>query len=235
MTKGILGQPKDGESFSNREMEVQKDSEEMIFVNSPTCVVGKVEGNSCSEHDDLAKLVVDVEHSNVLCIPKIVLGQQGKKSAQWEVSQDPMPAHREVGVGGFLHECEKVTCDALLRNHIEGLVLQELEEGSKVIERLRETEDEVVVRGTMNKSSPRRSKKKGLWELRGPSTHPRRSMRISERSSRARNSPSCTFETPVATISYGDIFNCNARLCESEGVEEPTMLWEVGKHMGIAC
>jgi len=24
-------------------------------------------------------------------------------------------------------------------------------------------------------------------------------------------------------------------LCESEGVEEPTMLWEVGKHMGIAC
>jgi len=205
-------------------MEVHKDSEEMIFVNSPTCVVGEVEGNNCSEHDDLAKLVVDVEHSNFLCTPKFVLGQQGKQSAQWEVRQDPKPAHGEVGVGGIMHECEKVTCDALLRNHIEGLVLQELEEGSKVVERLGETGDEAMLGGTINKSSSCRSKKKGLWELGEPSTHPRRSMRISERSSRARNSPSCTTGTPTTTISDGDIYNCNTRLCESEDVEEPTML-----------
>ena len=84
----------------------------------------------------------------------------------------------EVGVGGVLHECEKLTCDdALMRNQIEGLVLRELVEGSKVVERLRKTRDEDVIGGSRNKSSPRTCKKKGLWELGEPSTHPRRSTR----------------------------------------------------------
>jgi len=74
----ILSQIKVGESFINKGMKVQKVSEEIIFVNPSACDVGNVEGNNCTEHEELTKLVVDVEHSNSLCTPKSVLGQQSR-------------------------------------------------------------------------------------------------------------------------------------------------------------
>jgi len=94
---------------------------------------------------------------------------------------------------------------------------------------------EGVAGGSKNKSPSCRKKTKGLWELGEPSTHPRHSMRISSRSDRVRSSPSSTSRTFTTIISDGDIYNCNARFCDSEVLEEPAMLWEIGKHIGIAC
>ena len=96
-------------------------------------------------------------------------------------SQDLGPAHEEGCGGGNLQEREIFDSDAPLRSQVEELVWQELEEGSKVAQRKRDSGEELMVRGFVNKSTPRKSKKKGLWELGEPSTHPRRSIRISDR------------------------------------------------------
>jgi len=205
-----------------------------MLVNLPAWVSYKVEGYSCPKHDDLARLVVDVEHSNFLYTLFISLGHHGNQSAQLKESQDLGPAHEEGCGGGNLQDREIFDSDAPLRSHVEELVWQELEEGSKAAQRKRDSGEELMVRGLVNKSTPRKSKKKGLWELGEPSTHPRRSIRISDRAARLRNS-SYSAETPTTTISDGDIFNCNARIYDLEVVEESGMLWEVGKRMGVAC
>ena len=67
--------------------------------------------------------------------------------------------------------------------------------------------------GSSCNTPPQRCKMKGLSELGEPSTHPRRSVRLSERSSQARNDLLPSEGFPTTSISDGDINNCNARVC----------------------
>jgi len=76
---------------------------------------------------------------------------------------------------------------------------------------------------------------KGLSELGEPSTHPRRSVRLSERSSQARKELVLRIGSLTTSISDGDINNCNARVRNLEVREEPTKLWDLGKQIGLAC
>jgi len=79
-------------------------------------------------------------------------------------------------------------------------------------------------------------KKKGLIEL-GDSSLPqrRRSVRLHEK--QARSAPPMNHQEgkTAASISDGDIFKCNARLCEQGNGGEPELLWEIGKISGIRC
>jgi len=76
---------------------------------------------------------------------------------------------------------------------------------------------------------------KGLSELGEPSTHPRRSVRLSERSSQVRKELLPREGLLTTSISDGDINNCNARVCKPEIREEPGKLWDLGKQIGLAC
>jgi len=95
--------------------------------------------------------------------------------------------------------------------------------------------DEEASVGNICKTPPRRHKMIGLWELGEPSTHPRRSVRISVRTSQVRDSSHSCVGTNFVAISDGDINNCNSRYRESEYMEEPSKLWEIDKHIGVAC
>jgi len=59
--------------------------------------------------------------------------------------------------------------------------------------------------------------------------------RIRARSSQARNSLSFKVGSPAVTITDGDINNCNAHFRDPRIMEEPTILCELGKNMGLAC
>jgi len=84
-------------------------------------------------------------------------------------------------------------------------------------------------------SLPRRGKKKRLSELGEPSTLPRRSVRLSEKTSQAREILLPSEGLPTTLISDGDINNCNACVRISGSSEEPTDLWVLGKQIGLAC
>ena len=84
-------------------------------------------------------------------------------------------------------------------------------------------------------SLPRRGKKKGLSELGKPSTLPRRSVRLSEKMSQAREALLLSEGLPATSISDGDINNCNARVRIPGSPEEPADLWVLRKQIRIAC
>jgi len=86
-------------------------------------------------------------------------------------------------------------------------------------------------------SSPlHQRKEKGLTEL-GDSSLPqrRRSVRLHEKQARSAASKRHQEGNISASISDGDIFNCNSRLCEQGNGAEPAVLWEIGKTAGISC
>ena len=68
-----------------------------------------------------------------------------------------------------------------------------------------------------------------------PNTQPRRSVRLTERSSQARKELVPIIGSSTTSISDGDINNCNARVRNPEIREEPTKLWELEKQIGLAC
>jgi len=82
----------------------------------------------------------------------------------------------------------------------------------------------------------RQRKKKGLTDL-GDSSLPqrRRSVRLHEKQARSALSKHQHEGKISASISDGDIYNCNSRLCEQGNGAEPTVLWEIGKISGIFC
>ncbi|XP_068466662.1 uncharacterized protein [Phaseolus vulgaris] len=84
-------------------------------------------------------------------------------------------------------------------------------------------------------TTQRRRKIKGLVDLEGPKSHPRRSVRI--RNKRSQNAQSFLSRQgmPTVSLSDGDIDNCNLRLRESVLSEEPIKLWEISRKVGIRC
>ena len=88
---------------------------------------------------------------------------------------------------------------------------------------------------SVSNSPSRRRKKKVLAELGEPSSHPRRSARISARLSKVDASSVYREGTPLASISDKDISNCNTRLCTSRILAESPNLWEIGKKVGLLC
>ena len=91
------------------------------------------------------------------------------------------------------------------------------------------------VGGSEQGSPSRRRRTKGLWEVGEPSTHPQRSVRIRARSSQARNSLSFKVGSSATNIIDRDINKCNARFRDPRIMEEPEILWELGKNIGLAC
>jgi len=81
----------------------------------------------------------------------------------------------------------------------------------------------------------RRRKMKGLRDLVAPSTHPRRSLRLSEKSSQVRKELLAREGSLPLSISDGDIGNCNSRLRYNDMLEEPAKLWNQGKQIGLVC
>ena len=84
------------------------------------------------------------------------------------------------------------------------------------------TEGVEVGRGSDNPS--RQRKMKGLSELMEPSTHPRRSVRLSEKLAQVRRKMLSGEDLPSISISDGDISNCNAHM---------RALMELGRNLQI--
>ena len=89
--------------------------------------------------------------------------------------------------------------------------------------------------GRFLKSTQRRRKIKGLVDLEGSKSHPRRSVRISNKYPQSAFSSHSKQGMPAVSLSDGDIDNCNLRLHESELPEEPAKLWEISRKVGITC
>ena len=113
--------------------------------------------------------------------------------------------------------------------------MQELEQSHEEGNMLKGLQDGGGAGDSECQSPPRRSRMKGLWEVGEPSTHPRRSARISARYNQVRNSPFLKAGTFSASVSDGEIAKCNSRFRDPEIRMEPVKLWDLGKHMGIAC
>ena len=122
---------------------------------------------------------------------------------------------------------------AYQNNQEEAMEVRELEKSNGM--EIRGAEAGKGGRGNRNPSTRRKLRTKGMWEVGEPSTHPRRLVRIRARSSQVRKSASSKAGTLSATISDGDIINCNSRLRDPDVTEEPVKLWELGKHIGIVC
>jgi len=97
------------------------------------------------------------------------------------------------------------------------------------------SEEEVTAADTGSKAQSRNSKMKALRELGDANTYPRRSVRLSEKTSRKKNVMLNSEGMFSASISDGDIFLCNARVHSPESREESDNLWVVGKRFGLAC
>ena len=63
----------------------------------------------------------------------------------------------------------------------------------------------------------------------------RRSVRLHEKQARSAPSKHQHEGKISASISDGDIYNCNSRLCEQGNGVEQIVLWEIGKTSGIFC
>jgi len=94
---------------------------------------------------------------------------------------------------------------------------------------------EDTILGSRCETPLRRRKMKGLRDLVEPSTHPRRSVRLKEKSSQARKDLFTREGSLSMPLSDGDIGNCNSRLRNNESREEPTKLWDQGKQTGLVC
>ena len=84
-------------------------------------------------------------------------------------------------------------------------------------------------------TTQRRRKIKGLVDLEGFKSHPRRSVRI--RNKCPQNALSFLSRQGMPTVSLfdGDIDNCNLRLREPVSPEEPIKLWDISRKVGIRC
>jgi len=88
-------------------------------------------------------------------------------------------------------------------------------------------------RGTT--TTQRRRKIKGLVDLEGSKSHPRRSVRIRNKCPQNALSFLSRQGMPTVSLSDGDIDNCNLRLREPDSPEEPIKLWDISRKVGIRC
>jgi len=84
-------------------------------------------------------------------------------------------------------------------------------------------------------TNQRRRKIKGLVDLEGSMSHPRRSVRIRNKCPQSAFSSHSRQGMPAVSLSDGDIDNCNLRLRESDSPEEPVKLREISRRVGIRC
>jgi len=96
-------------------------------------------------------------------------------------------------------------------------------------------EEAEAIMGKLLKTPQRRRKKKGLLELGVSNSHPRRSTRLSTKSSQAGILSQSRQGMSSVYLSAGDIDNCNQWLFVSEPVAEPSKLWEISRRVGITC
>jgi len=95
--------------------------------------------------------------------------------------------------------------------------------------------DHEATTGWFSKTTQHRGKMKGLSELGVSNTHPRCSVRLSIRSSQARNTSQFRQGTTSVSLSDKDIDNCNLQMCDPESSVEPSKLWEISRRVGITC
>lgn len=90
--------------------------------------------------------------------------------------------------------------------------------------------------GKFSRTYQRRPKLKGLMELGVPNSHPRRSARLHAKIPQTGSFILFKQGMSSASLSDGDIENCNQRLFVSDPVVEPSKLWEISnRRLGIRC
>jgi len=180
---------------------------------------------------------------------KEVLEQEGIEEEQegtgedsgMDKSQAPFPVRREEGQ----EEGKGGDAVGLCNFELEGSVPGTLPSVEQVIEITEEIRMKTALNlqcslaaeetsfGSRCETPLRRRKMKGLCDLVVPSTHPRRSVRLSEKSSQVRKNLLAKEGSLSMSISDGDIGNCNSRLRDNEIREEPPKLWDQGKQIGL--
>ena len=215
--------------------------------------------NYHSVHTELAKLVVEIESRGTLSEPNGSLGQEREQEAHSSTGgifgENPKqkPARQYEGAKEIgrkdddsSHTGDSVSSDCKEEGGEDGirsnLPIHEQPYGLTVEGRIQRgsssqnpmTEMEGAA-GCSNISLPRRGKMKGMRELGEPNTLPRRSVRLSARTSQVRRNLQLNDGPVVTSVSDGDINNCNTRIRSSGPSQKPADLWILGKQIGLAC
>ena len=207
-------------------------------------------------HDDLAKLVVEIECRGAQSEPKAPLGLDNSEAHSW---RDGGFGLRRMLSDGTLLSIRKGETEADVGTNQERSTVgyncaqggngenkrigtlnpdaasTTRENGELDMNGMIETEEEGRKLGNVCASSSRQRKTNGLRELVEPNSHPRRSVRLSERMSQARKNLLSSEGLPIISISDGDIVNCNTRVRILGNREEPADIWGRGKQVGLVC
>ncbi|ESW34124.1 hypothetical protein PHAVU_001G126500 [Phaseolus vulgaris] len=239
-------------SFFMKEVCEKRTQMEGAEVGLLTAIACAANYSSSHIHADLAKVVVDIEVSSSAF--KINgLGQVGNLEAQTETGRNQALPTFEGGPRPDRECCRKnegkeVNWEGATRS-MKGVQLDKYGEygSTKKDEYQRNGEGVAIEGGNYLRShseqitglwSPpiRQRKERGLTDL-GDSSLPqrRRSVRLHEKQARSAPSKHQHEGKISASISDGDIYKCNSRLCKQGNGDEPTVLWDIGKTSGIFC
>jgi len=158
-------------------------------------------------------------------------------------SQPPCPVGREEGEEEGKGGDEVGLCNSELKGSVPGTITS-TEQVIEITEVIRmkpalnlqcSLAAEETSFGSRCETPIRWRKMRGIHHLVEPSTHPRRSVRLSEKSVQVRKNLLAKEGSLSMSISDGDIGNCNSRFRDNGIREEPTKLWNQGKQIGLQC
>ena len=204
--------------------------------------------------------MVDDECKDVRGEIKEALDQEGKEEQQEGSGEIPgsddsqkslntlqthahVPDRRVAGQDEGRGDVAMVLCNAVLEGSVQGTksFSEQVPEASKDLKKTSgmnlpcSLAVEESFFGTIGETPLRRQKMKGFCDVVKPSTHPRRSVRLSEKASQARKSTLVREGSLPISISDGHIGNCNYRIRKNKTRENPTKLWDQGKQIGLVC
>jgi len=211
--------------------------------------------NYFSKHVDLAKLVVEIECRGVQSESKAPLGLDNNEAQFWSkggsgvrkmqsgeicvytrkgASEADVGKNQERSVEDY--RCEQGDNGESSRmGNSNPNAVSTRDNGELDLNGLLETEVEERKLGSSCNNSSKQRKIKDLRESVEPNSHPRRSVRLSERMPQARKNLLISEGLPTISNSDGDINNCNTRTYISGNREEPANIWGLCKQVGLAC
>ncbi|KAL9298076.1 hypothetical protein ACSQ67_023972 [Phaseolus vulgaris] len=165
-------------------------------------------------------------------------GADGLGSGPLQVGADFSLSEYGAGKEGRKGEHDERTCVTYRNERMDSKVEKEANNFTHVVlgnelkkkpleqERAEDEDGGCVGRGV--KTYQRRRKTKGLVDLDGSMSHPRRSVRIRNKCPRVHSQPILDKVCTVVSLD-GDIDKRNPRLRESDSSEEPVKLWEISR------
>jgi len=256
-TKGDKRQNKATRLCTKEETKGKEEAEEAALVSQSVQDLTYFQNHPFG-HAELARLVVDLECRDTPLKPKMHLGQKragkahsgkggeaGQNLSQKEIehisgrANEPEEDDERRYVGNsespYLVETGSGTDNRQIKPNSsqEGRLAMEKENQIGILHGL--SEEEVAEAGTASKTQSRKCKLKALRELGDANTYPRRSVRLSEKTSQKKSDMLNREGMFSTSISDRDIYLCNARVHNPESREESDNLWVVGKRFGLAC